>query len=376
MLAALPVVAAGAGLLWLSEQMVAPSRPRVSDSSRTTLGLSLRDGRSGLEVVRCADPARSAGIEEGDRIVRVDGEPARLLDAFESVVSDSEPGRSFTLEAIRPAPSGAARAVMVTVVADRRPVSPTDEGLPYEDVAFTNRNGLTIRGWYVPARSPAPRSTPAVVYGHGNAADRRQWLGAASWVHEAGLAQLLFDFTGRGESDGEVITLGWRESEDLLDALAWLRSRPEIDPTRCALAGKSMGAAAAILAASQEDSRVAAVVADSAFSDLARLVDLTLANRFIPPKPVRPLLFALAGWRADYDPGSVRPIDAIGRVRAPILLLHGDRDVVVPIGDARELERAADGRATLAVLEGLGHNDARPDATFASVARFLDNALR
>ena len=67
------------------------------------------------------------------------------------------------------------------------------------------------------------------------------------------------------------------------------------------LAGRSMGAAAALLAAA-EGAPVRALVLDSPFADLSRLADEILRRMFLPPWPFRTLAFRLAGWRADYDP--------------------------------------------------------------------------
>lgn len=367
------LVAAVGGLLWLSQQMVAPPRVRVSESSRPVIGVTLRERKNPgrLEVIRCVSPAKEAGLRPGDRIVRIDSLEKPDLQAFVDAVQQAPAGHRFTIEARRGDP-GAESGVLVDVVAVERRVSPADEGLVYEDVELKDADGLVLRGWFVPG--PRGVRAPAVAYGHGNGADRRQWLPAAAAVHDAGIAQLLIDFAGRGESDGDVITLGAHESADLRSALDWLAARKDVDPSRLALAGKSMGAAAAILAAA-DDTRVKALVLDSPFADLGVLVDGVIAERHLPPRIVRPLLFAIAGWRAHFDPASVRPVEAIRRVKAPALLLHGDKDDVVPFDDAKLLEKAAGGPLTFIPLEGLDHNTARPAEVYERVAKYLAGAL-
>jgi dipeptidyl aminopeptidase/acylaminoacyl peptidase len=255
-----------------------------------------------------------------------------------------------------------------------RDVSPADLGIPFEDVAFRNADGLTLRGWYLPPPPEGAGRAPAIAYGHGNATDRRQWLPVAVAVHDAGFAQLLFDFTGRGESDGEVITLGAHEAGDLRAALDALAARPEIDPLRLAVGGRSMGAAAALFLAA-DDARIRAVVLDSPFANLEELVNRTIAGYHIPPVLLGPMLLEVAGWRAHYVPASVRPIEAIRKVKAPILLFHGDHDTLIPYDDALAFKAAASGPITLVPLVGLDHNTPRPATYPDRIVLFLEQTL-
>jgi len=193
-------------------------------------------------------------------------------------------------------------------------------------------------------------------------------------VHEAGFAQILFDFTGRGESDGDVISLGYHEAGDLRAALDVLTARPEVDPRRLALGGRSMGAVAAILEAA-DDPRVGALVLDSPYADLTRTVDRAIGQYHLPAFLVRPMLLKLAGWRANYDPSAVRPEETIHRVKAPIFLLHGAVDDIVPVSDALALKAAAGGKVTLLTLDGQGHNSPRPQEALDRMAAFLKTSV-
>jgi len=370
------VAAAGAtaALLFMSEAMVAPPRPRVSESKRPTIGLVLRADDGVLRVVAATGPAAEAGLHAGDRITAIDGAAARALPDVADLVAASFDGQILKIEARRGPAGGEETVVLSDVKVVVRDVSPADLGLPFEDVAFRNADGLTLRGWYLPPPPGGVGRAPAIAYGHGNATDRRQWLPVALAVHEAGFAQLLFDFTGRGESDGEVITLGAHEAGDLRAALDALAARPEIDPLRLAVGGRSMGAAAALFLAA-DDARVKAVVLDSPYADLSKLVDRTIAGHHIPPVLLGPLLRRVAGWRAHYVPGSVRPIEAIRKIKAPILLFHGDRDTLIPYDDALAFVAAASGPITLVPLVGLDHNTPRPATYQDRIVSFLEQTL-
>ena len=366
--------AACAGILYLSQSLVAPPRPRLSESARPTIGLALREDGSGLRVVRASGPSKDAGMKAGDRLVAIDGAKARSIEAVTSVVDGASDGQSLSIEAARGPAGGDQVAVLTEVKVAVRNVSPADVGLPFEEIAFRNADGLNLRGWYLPPPPVGSERAPAIAYGHGDATDRRQWLPVALAVHEAGFAQLLFDFTGRGESDGEVISLGDHESGDLRAALDVLAARPEVDPLRLAVGGRSMGAAAALFLAA-DDARVKAVVLDSPFADLRKLVDHQIAARYIPPVLIAPLLLEVAGWRAHYTPSSVRPIEAIPKVKAPILLFHGTKDTLIPYEDALALKAAAKGPITLVPLEGLDHNTPRPSSYQDRIVAFLTRTL-
>jgi dipeptidyl aminopeptidase/acylaminoacyl peptidase len=353
----------------LSEPIVAPPRPRISATKHATIGLVVRARGSQLLVARAAGPAREAGLRAGDQIVAVDGLAIRSPSDIESRVAAAADGQNVEIEARR-----GATAVMAAVKVAVRAISPADLGLPYEDVTFRNADGLNLRGWYLPPPAEGVERAPGITYGHGNASDRRDWLDVTLAVHEAGFAQLLFDFTGRGDSDGEVITLGAHESGDLRSALDVLAARPEVDPLRLAVGGRSMGAVAALYLGG-DDARVKALVLDSPFADLADVANRFIASYHLPPALLRPVLFEIAGWRAHYDPGSIKPIDAIGKIKAPILLFHGDKDDLVPFEHALRLQAAASGPVTLVPLPGLGHNSPRPASYQDRIVQFLTQTL-
>src|SRR5262249_18550454 len=149
-------------------------------------------------------------------------------------------GEMLRIEARRGGPGAGETAVLADVRVSVRKPSPADEGLPYEEGSFRDGEGLILRGGFVPAMGGGGGGPPGIAWGHGNASDRRQWMGVAVAVHEAGIGQLLFDFTGRGDSDGDVITLGAHEASDLRAALDALAARGDVDPLRLAVGGKSM----------------------------------------------------------------------------------------------------------------------------------------
>jgi len=367
---------------YFSQLLVSPHRLVISDTVRPVVGIIMETGENeegpekdrspGVRLSRVVSPAREAGLKAGDRIVRVNGQEVEDASAVAVLVRSAPEGTPVRIEAKRNGPDPPVTTVLVSVLPERRPLSPGDEGLSYQEVSFQDRSGATLRGWYIPPPEPqVPRGAPAVVYGHGNGTDRRHWLPVAWEVHQAGFGQLLFDFAGRGESDGDTITLGPRESEGLIAALDYLESREEIDPTRLALAGRSMGASAACLAAGR-DPRVRALILDSPFTSLPRELDHVIRTLYrIPPLLVRPAILAVGSLRTGYELSRVRPLAALEGYSGPILLFHGKDDTLVPPRNALEFKRRFGERLRLVLMDDTGHNFGRPGEYAKTIADFL-----
>ncbi len=363
---------------YFSHFMVSPPRIRVSESSRPVLGVFMEvdrdpEGPPGVRILRTVDPARVTGLEGGDVILRVDDLPVYTNTDVAEVVRAGSPGDLVRVEARRVA-GESQTAILLDVPLDVRPVSPRDHGLEFQDVAFTDPLGKTLRGWYVP---PPPRSAglnPGVVYGHGNGGDRRHWLPIVWEVHHAGIAQLFFDFAGRGESEGSTISLGARESGAMIAGLEFLAGMQDVDPTRIGLAGRSMGGAAAALAAGS-DPRVRALVLDSPFADLTREVDHVIRSYYLPPALFRAPILAVAAMRGRFEPSEVVPAAAMETYHGPVLLYHGRDDDAVPMTDALEFKERTGDRLELHLLDDTGHNGRRPAPYAERIAEFLRENL-
>lgn len=137
----------------------------------------------------------------------------------------------------------------------RRPVccvTPADRGLDYEDVTFTTAGGLTVAGWYLPARNGA-----AVTAAHGLGNNRLELLPQAAALAEAGFGVLLFDQIAHGESEGDTTALA---GDDVLAAVDYLLRREEVEPDRIGALGFSWGGAATLQAAARSEAIRAVVV--------------------------------------------------------------------------------------------------------------------
>jgi len=247
-----------------------------------------------------------------------------------------------------------------------------------EEVSFTSaEDNMRISGWFFPA-SGVSRG-PAVVLCHGIWTGRRECLPLALRFRAAGYNVLCFDFRAHGLSDGRFTSVGYRETNDVIGAVQYLKQRPEVDPARIGVIGFSMGAAATIQAAARCPD-IAAVVADSAYATFvdAAKYSFSLVTR-MPHFPVAPIALQCAKWMIHVDAEQLRPIDVIGRIAPrPILLTHGMLDEIVPVRHAYTLFKAAEEPKELWIVPGAHHVGARdedPDGYFLKVEQFLREAL-
>ncbi len=173
-----------------------------------------------------------------------------------------------------------------------------------EDIEFDS-GGAPCAAWLYRGADEVP-SAPVVVMAHGLSGTRRDGLGPfAERFAEAGIAALLFDHRGFGDSGGEPdLFEPGRQLEDWRAAIACARSLPGIDPERVATFGSSMGGGNA-LAAGAADPRIAAVVSQVPFIDI-----VTQAHRSGPGVAARMLLAAARG----------RHLPAVGQLHEAALI--------------------------------------------------------
>lgn len=223
--------------------------------------------------------------------------------------------------------------------------SPSAHGLAYEDVQFPSRvDGISVSGWFLPAQE----SRKTVIMAHGYAKNRLQSsvpaLDLAARLVGAGYNVLLFDFRNSGLSGGDLTSVGQFEVRDLLGAVDFIRSRGSAGE-RIALLGFSMGAAISLMAAAEEPA-VAAVVADSSFSDLKSYLTENLPVwTNLPAFPFNRAFLLVVPVITELNPSQVSPIKAVERLRdKPLLLIHGESDASIPAENSLALWKATGGR--------------------------------
>jgi fermentation-respiration switch protein FrsA (DUF1100 family) len=191
--------------------------------------------------------------------------------------------------------------------------------------------GVRSEAWYLPARvGSGPR--PLLIYTHGNGELIDDWGGEFDLPREWGVNVLLVEYPGYGRSGGSPSQRSITAA--MVAAYDWAIARPEVDPKRIVAYGRSLGGGAACALARQR--HVDALVLESTFTSVRSLAARLGVPGFMVLDPFDNLAF-------------LREFDG------PILLVHGTRDAVVPVDEARALHAAAS-RSELELLT-CGHND-------------------
>ncbi len=229
----------------------------------------------------------------------------------------------------------------------KTPDDPQRRGLRHERVSFPTEDGLTLRGWFIPAAGATQRGQgrrlPTIIAGHGYPADKANILGHVLFLHPR-FNLLLFDFRYFGESEGTYTTAGILETRDARAAVDYLLRRGDVDGERIGAIGFSMSAAAFLMARSP---KIKAIVAESPYATLSDLIEGQFG--FLPAL-IRPPLANLTALYARLLLG-VRvsegaPVEAVRDLKTPLLIIHGETDSQIPVRHAHRIAASADPATT------------------------------
>jgi hypothetical protein len=211
-------------------------------------------------------------------------------------------------------------------------VTPAALGLPHEDVALVAEDGVRLHAWFLPVQE----ARFSLLICHGNGGNVSQRLDRVLLMRSHIAADtLLFDYRGYGASQGSPDEQG--TYRDARAAYRWLAARR--GPERVVLFGESLGAAVALQLATEVEAR--ALVLEAPFTSIP-----DMARAVYPFLPLWPFV------RTRYD-----NLAKIGALRLPLLILHGERDEVVPFAQGRRLFDAAPEPKRFQAIAGAGHND-------------------
>jgi fermentation-respiration switch protein FrsA (DUF1100 family) len=213
------------------------------------------------------------------------------------------------------------------------PDTPAAAGLAFDELTVATDDGERLHGWWVGARTPAAGH---ILLCHGNAGNIADRIIHARLLSAAGFDLLLFDYRGYGRSTGKPSEEGtYRDARAMRSALM---RQPGVDGSRVFYVGESLGGAVALALALESPPR--GLILQSTFTGVREM-----AREHYPfiPRAVVP----------DAYP-SLRQIRGL---RAPLLVLHGAKDDIVPVSHGQALFDAAPGPKGIHLFPGLGHND-------------------
>ncbi len=206
-----------------------------------------------------------------------------------------------------------------------------------ENVWFKTADGYRLNGWFFESRTQP--STATVIFFHGNSGNifNVGWLG--QWFAERGFNVLLVDYRGYGASEGEQGS-EWDLYSDGDAAIAFVVKEKDVPPAKIVLYGTSLGTTVVADVGSRR--QVGALIIESGLSSASSLA----VHRF----SWLPQTLHFLG-RNGFE--SARKLQ---KVRAPVLIVHGDPDPVIPVSEGRLLFEAANEPKRLLIFYGAGHN--------------------
>ncbi|MBA1143319.1 alpha/beta hydrolase [Mesorhizobium neociceri] len=224
-------------------------------------------------------------------------------------------------------------------------VAPGD--LPVERVVLDQADAPELVGWVADRKG----SCGAIVLLHGRGANRLALVQRAKLLFDAGYSVVLFDLSGHGESGGAIQGFGYSEGQDAARIIAFARQR--FPGQKLGAVGSSLGAAAFVFAAQQ--AAADAYVLEQLYATLRE----TTAWR-MPFHVWRGLqadvLLAQMPLRLGLSVDGVRPVERLGKIGKPLMLLAGSTDPFIDRGQVLALQNAAAG-SQLVWFEGAGHVD-------------------
>lgn len=210
--------------------------------------------------------------------------------------------------------------------------NPNNIGLEYEEVAVRTKDGLSISGWYIPAKN----EKAVILFCHGNAGNISNRLDSIRIFNNLSLSVMIFDYRGYGKSEGRP-----SEAGTYLDAeAAWdyLINVKKIPPDRIIVYGRSLGGAVAAEVVLRRSP--AALIMESGFTSVP-----DLGQKIYPWLPVK--LISKFHYAT---------VDKIGTIRCPKLIIHSRKDDIIPFEHGRALYEKASPPKEFLEIRG-SHND-------------------
>lgn len=226
-------------------------------------------------------------------------------------------------------------------------------GLAHESVSLTAEDGVRLDALFL----PVPGSRVTILLAHGNAGNLSHRLDRTLFLQShLGADVFLFDYRGYGKSEGSPDEEG--TYRDARAAYRWLTQARGVLPERLVLFGESLGSAVVLDLALAHPCR--ALVLEAPFTSVPDMAAVVLP--FLPR--------SFVGTRYDN-------LGKVDRLRVPLLVLHGDRDEVVPFAQGRRLFEAAPEPKRFFAIPGASHNDTYlvgGEAYWRTVVDFVESA--
>eukprot|EP00252_Welwitschia_mirabilis_P016722 TRINITY_DN3704_c0_g1_i2.p1 TRINITY_DN3704_c0_g1~~TRINITY_DN3704_c0_g1_i2.p1 ORF type:complete len:444 (-),score=99.82 TRINITY_DN3704_c0_g1_i2:373-1704(-) len=246
-----------------------------------------------------------------------------------------------------------------------------------KDLEVLNEYGHKLKcSHYMPYPMPEGRALPCVIYCHGNSGCRADAIEAALILLPSNITVFSLDFSGSGLSEGDYVTLGWKEKDDLKAVVNFLRADEHV--SCIGLWGRSMGAVTSLLYGAQDPS-IAGMVLDSPFANLVDLM-MELVDMYKIRLPKFTVKVAIQYMRkailkkAQFDIMDLDVTKTAATSFIPALFGHAGEDLFIQPHHSDKIFNSYAGDKNIIKFEG-DHNSPRPPFYYDSISIFFHNVL-
>lgn len=194
---------------------------------------------------------------------------------------------------------------------------------PYSTFTVRTEDGLNLKGWSI-CPKPKEQAKGAVILFHGHAGNKGVVIKEAEAFEQLGYCVYLVDFRAHGESDGNICTIGYKESMDVKATYDYVQ---KTHGGNIILWGISLGAATITKAmADYPEIKPAKVILEMPFGTLGDAVNGRLRTMHLPEEPLSTLLTFWGGTQQGFWGFSHKPTTYVRKITCPVLVQWGVND--------------------------------------------------
>ncbi|MEM2303546.1 MAG: alpha/beta fold hydrolase [Candidatus Bathyarchaeia archaeon] len=251
-------------------------------------------------------------------------------------------------------------------------------------VVFKNQNQELVGILHLPDDLKPEEKTPGVVMFHGFTGNKteahRLFVQVARKLCKSGFTVFRFDFRGSGDSDGEFedMTLP-SEVDDAEAALTFLIKQRRVDKRRVGVIGLSMGGRVATILASKDERVKFAILYSAALGPLRDRFLSHMSKDALERLNAGEAIEVSDGWylrKSFFDTVDyVVPFEVMSKIKIPVLIIHGDRDLLVPLEEAEkgyEIIRGLNDKNELYIVKGGDHTFSKREHTLEVINKTLN----
>lgn len=223
-------------------------------------------------------------------------------------------------------------------------------GLPPSSLQAEHLQISEISGWFHQSNI----SSKCVLLLHGVRSNKLSMVNRASFLNQLGYSTLLIDLQAHGETPGDEITFGFKESDNVKTAIEFLKSK---NCQKIGAIGVSLGGASILLG--NKPANLDAVILEAVYPSIDQAVINRIEQRLgtFAANILAPTLYYQIPLRQDISLNSLKPINAISNLNAPVLIIGGSEDQHTKLEETKNLFAAANEPKTLWIINQAAHVD-------------------